>query len=141
MKGEVSTGGHDDLSKATDIAKSMFKEFGMSERVGHIAYEKERKSMFLDIGPDHQGKDYSEETAREIDNEIKRIVEGAYEAVTQILRYRQPLLEQVAKILLDKEVLDGEELRKLVREYAEKEVRKGEDSGAEYREEADRSYQ
>jgi cell division protease FtsH len=139
--GEVSTGGHDDLSKATDIAKSMVKEFGMSERVGHITYEKERKSMFLDISPDHQGKDYSEETAREIDNEIKRILENAYGAVTRVLRNNQPLLEQVAKILLDKEVLEGEELRKLVREYAEKEVRKGEDSGTEFRKKADRSYQ
>ena len=74
--GEVSTGAHDDLAKATDIAKSMVKEFGMSERVGHIAYEKERKSMFLDINSDHNSKDYSEETAREIDNEIKRIVEN-----------------------------------------------------------------
>jgi len=120
--GEVSTGGHDDLAKATDIAKSMVKEFGMSELVGHIAYEKERKSMFLDIGPDHQGKDYSEETAREIDNEIKAIVENAYHTVTEMLKDKQPLLVQVARILLDKEVLEGEELRRLVREYVEKEM-------------------
>jgi cell division protease FtsH len=118
--GEVSTGGHDDLSKATDIVKSMVKEFGMSDLVGHIAYEKERKPMFLDISPNYQVKDYSEETAREIDNEIKRIVENAYEGVRQILRDKRPLLEEVAKILLDKEVMEGEELRKLVREYGGK---------------------
>lgn len=121
--GDVSTGGHDDLSKATDIAKSMVKEFGMSDAVGHVAYEKERKSMFLDISPDYyQSKDYSEETAREIDNEIKRIVENAYEGARQVLRDKQPLLQEVANILLEKEVLEGEELRKLVREYMDKEM-------------------
>jgi cell division protease FtsH len=139
--GEISTGGHDDLSKATDIAKSMVKEFGMSELVGHVAYEKERKSMFLDISPDHQGKDYSEETAREIDNEIKRIIEDAYQSVRQVLSEKEPLLQKVAGILLEKEVLEGEELRALVRDYGEQEIRKGDDGGSEYGKEADRSYQ
>lgn len=137
--GEVSTGGHDDLAKATDIAKSMVKEFGMSERVGHVAYEKERKSMFLDINPDSQPKDYSEETAREIDNEIKRIVETTYCSVRQTLGDKKPLLEQVAGILLEKEVIDGEELRRLVREYMEKE-RLEENDEPQLRKEADRSY-
>ena len=119
--GEVSTGAHDDLAKATDIVKSMVKEFGMSDKIGHITYEKERKSMFLDIGPDAHSRDYSEETAREIDNEIRRIIEDAYEQVKETLGEKKRLLEQIAGILLEKEVMDGEELRRLVREYEEKE--------------------
>ncbi|MGD0230302.1 MAG: ATP-dependent zinc metalloprotease FtsH [Syntrophorhabdales bacterium] len=137
--GEVSTGAHDDLAKATDIAKSMVKEFGMSSKVGHITYEKERKSMFLDISPDTHSKDYSEETAREIDNEIKEIVEDRYEKVKVILTARKQLLQEIAAILLEKEVIDGEELRRLVREYAEKEHLANNDE-PEYRKEADRSH-
>ena len=116
----------------------MVKEFGMSERVGHIAYEKERKSMFLDIAADVHSKDYSEETAREIDNEIKRIVENAYGTVKQTLSDKKSLLEQVAGILLEKEVIEGEELRRIVKEYTEKEHREQNDE-PEYRKEADRS--
>jgi cell division protease FtsH len=137
--GEISTGAHDDLAKATDIAKSMVREFGMSEQVGHVAYEKERKSMFLDINTDSHTKDYSEETAREIDNEIKRIVETTYGAVRQTLSDKKQLLEQVAEILLKKEVIDGEELRRLVREYTEKESF-GENDEPQLRKEADRSH-
>ncbi|HUJ89943.1 MAG TPA: ATP-dependent zinc metalloprotease FtsH, partial [Syntrophorhabdales bacterium] len=66
--GEISTGAHDDLSKATDIAKSMVKELGMSEKLGQITFEKERRSMFLDVAPGLPSRDYSDETAREIDN-------------------------------------------------------------------------
>jgi cell division protease FtsH len=137
--GEVSTGGHDDLSKATDIAKSMVKEFGMSDRIGHITYEKERKSMFLDIGPDSHFKDYSEETAREIDNEIREIVEGTYAKVKGTLSEKKPLLEKIAVILLEKEVIEGEELRRLVRDYKEGRDRLS-DNEPEYRKEADRSH-
>jgi cell division protease FtsH len=138
--GEVSTGAHDDLSKATDIAKSMVKEFGMSDRIGHITYEKERKSMFLDIGaPDVHSRDYSEETAREIDSEIRRIIEDTYEQVKETLSEKKQLLDQIAVVLLEKEVIEGEELRRLVSEYEEKE-RAAESDKPEYRKEADRSY-
>jgi cell division protease FtsH len=132
--GEVSTGAHDDLSKATDIAKSMVKEFGMSEKIGHITYEKERKSMFLDISPDFSSKDYSEETSREIDSEIRSIIEGAYKMVKSTLSEKKDLLEKVARILLEKEVIEGEELRRLIREYTEQ------NDDIEYRKEADRSH-
>ncbi|OPY61153.1 MAG: ATP-dependent zinc metalloprotease FtsH [Syntrophorhabdaceae bacterium PtaU1.Bin034] len=135
--GEVSTGAHDDLSKATDIAKSMVKEFGMSEEIGHITYEKERKSMFLDINSDSHSKDYSEETAREIDNEIKRIVENTYQEVKRTLSEKKMLLESVAQILLEKEVIEGEELRRLIREYSERERLEQSDE-LEYRKETDR---
>ncbi len=137
--GEISTGAHDDLAKATDIARSMVKEFGMSNRVGHITYEKERKSMFLDIGPDAHSKDYSEETAREIDNEIRRIVEEGYERVKQTLTARKALLQEIARVLLEKEVIEGEELRQLGREYSNRGQPTAHDA-SQYPNEADRSY-
>jgi cell division protease FtsH len=117
--GEVSTGAHDDLMKVTDIAKSMVKEYGMSERLGHMTFERERRSMFLDVTPNFSSKDYSEETAREIDNEVRRIIEDAYTRVKTVLSDKRDLLDKVAKTLLVKEVLDGDELRKLMGEHAE----------------------
>ncbi len=110
----------------------------MSDQIGHITYGKERKSMFLDISPDSHIKDYSEETAREIDNEIKEIVEGMYAKVKETLGEKKPLLEKIASILLEKEVIEGEELRKLVREYNEGREMISENE-PEYRKEADRS--
>lgn len=130
--GEISTGGHDDLSKATDIAKSMVKEFGMSDLLGHVVFEKERKPMFLEISPGNSSKDYSEETAREIDKEIREIVERSYLSVKTLLSHKRKLLERVAQTLLQKEVLEGEELRCLIKEDTESNVQ------LESREEADR---
>jgi cell division protease FtsH len=132
--GEVSTGAHDDLSKATDIAKSMVKEFGMSEKLGQITFEKERRSMFLDVGAGPPSKDYSDETAREIDNEIKRIIENTYNLVKSTLTANKDLLERIAKTLLEKETLEGEELRQIIKEEKE-----GYDQ-LELREKADRSH-
>jgi cell division protease FtsH len=132
--GEVSTGAHDDLSKATDIAKSMVKEFGMSEKLGHITFEKDRRSMFLDMAPSVSSKDYSDETAREIDDEIKRIIENTYNLVKRTLTEDKELLEKVARTLLEKEVLEGEELRHLIQEG------KGQHDQLEPGEKADRSH-
>ncbi len=70
--GEVSTGAQNDLGRATDIAKSMVKEYGMSEKLGLMTFERERKPLFLNFDPSPGTKDYSEETAREIDDEIKK---------------------------------------------------------------------
>ncbi|HPP06961.1 MAG TPA: cell division protein FtsH, partial [Syntrophorhabdaceae bacterium] len=112
---EVSTGAHNDLYRATDIAKSMVKEYGMSEKLGYVTFEKNRKPLFLDITPSFGGKDYSEETAREIDNEIKSIIDSAYKKTKEILTANKELLEKVAQTLLEKETIDGEELRKLIK--------------------------
>jgi len=112
--GEISTGAHNDLFRATDIAKSMVKEYGMSEKLGYVTFEKDRKPLFLDIAPSFGGKDYSEETAREIDNEVKSIIDESYKKVKKILSDNKELLEKVAQTLLEKESIDGEELRQLI---------------------------
>ncbi|MCX7964994.1 MAG: ATP-dependent zinc metalloprotease FtsH [Syntrophorhabdaceae bacterium] len=113
--GEISTGAHNDLYRATDIAKSMVKEYGMSEKLGYVTFEKDRKPLFLDIAPSFSGKDYSEETAREIDNEIKAIIDGAYRKTKEMLMSNRELLDKVAQTLLEKESIDGEELRRLIK--------------------------
>jgi cell division protease FtsH len=117
--GEVSTGAHDDLSKATDVAKSMVKEFGMSEKLGQVTFEKERRSMFLDVTPGLGSKDYSDETAREIDNELRKIIDNTYAMTNSTLSANKVLLERIAKTLLEKEVLEGEELRHMIEESKE----------------------
>ncbi|MEK7852061.1 MAG: ATP-dependent zinc metalloprotease FtsH, partial [Deltaproteobacteria bacterium] len=115
---EVSTGAHNDLQRASDIARSMVKEFGMSEKLGLVTFEKERRPLFLDI-PATSSKEYSEETAREIDNEVKAIIDGSYDKVKSLLREHKDTLERLARRLLEKEVVDKEELREIV--YGKKE--------------------
>jgi cell division protease FtsH len=109
--GEISTGAQNDLFRATDIAKSMVKEYGMSEKLGYITFETERKPLFLDINPSSGTKDYSEETAREIDNEVRKIIDESCKSVKFLLLDNKEILEKVAKTLLEKESIDGEELR------------------------------
>ena len=113
--GEASTGAHNDLGRATDIARSMVKEYGMSKKLGYVTFERERKPLFMDLGPSFGGaKDYSEETAREIDDEIKGIVDEAREKVQTMLSEKKSLLHKVARTLLEKETIEGNELRELI---------------------------
>ena len=116
---EVSTGAQNDLQRSTEIARSMVKEFGMSEKLGLVTFEKERRPLFLDV-QGASSKEYSEETAREIDGEIKTIVDDTYGKVKGILIEHKDTLERLAKRLLEKEVVDKEELREIV--YGKKEA-------------------
>jgi len=117
MFGEVSTGAQNDLQRAADIARRMVKEYGMSARLGAVAYEPERRPLFLPGGDGLSGaKPYSEETAREIDEEVKRIVDESEARVKEILTRRESDLKTISQRLLEKEVLEGEELRALLGE-------------------------
>jgi len=108
--GHLSTGAADDLAKVTDIARSMVMRYGMA--LGHVAYEEER-APFLG-GPLPQGhREFSEETAREIDVAVRGIVERAYEKAVGILRRHRAALETWAQKLLDKETLAEAELGEL----------------------------
>ncbi|MBA4418500.1 MAG: cell division protein FtsH [Syntrophus sp. (in: bacteria)] len=113
--GEISTGAQNDLVRTTDIAKSMVKEYGMSEKLGQMTFESERRPLFLDITPFSGTKDYSEATAREIDGEVRRIIDECYQKVKALLLEKKTLLEKVARILLEKETIEGDELRVLIR--------------------------
>jgi cell division protease FtsH len=113
--GEVSTGAQNDLQRAADIARRMVKEYGMSERLGAVAFEPDRRPIFLPGGDGlGGGRAYSEETAREIDVEVKRIVDETEMRVKDLLTKRDRDLKAIAQRLLEKEVLEGEELRQLL---------------------------
>lgn len=111
---DISTGAQNDLQRATDMARSMVMEYGMSDRLGLMSLQRERRSMFLEVPG--IPRDYSEERARTIDEEVDALLRGAKERVRKLLEERRDLLERVAKTLLDKEVMEGEELRAMIRE-------------------------
>lgn len=111
--GEISTGAHNDLQRATDIATSMVKEFGMSEALGYVTFEKEKKPLFLPSSLT-SSKDYSEETAKKIDEEIKKIIDQTYEKTREILLSKKDKLEELARLLLEKEVIEEADLKKVL---------------------------
>jgi cell division protease FtsH len=111
--GDISTGAHNDLSKATDIARSMVMEYGMSEKVGQVYYAREKRSPFLDLAAEGSGG-YSQATAELIDHEIGRIISEQYDKALQILREKRETLEKGAVLLLEKEKIEGNELKALM---------------------------
>jgi cell division protease FtsH len=112
--GDVSTGAQNDLERATEIARSMVMDYGMS-RLGRASYRESRRSVFLatqnDLGGD---RSHSEQTAREIDEEIKHILEEAQSKVRHILQTRRPALEALAQRLIVMETIDNSELKEVL---------------------------
>ncbi|HLN83926.1 MAG TPA: ATP-dependent zinc metalloprotease FtsH, partial [Candidatus Binatia bacterium] len=102
--GDVSTGAQNDLQKATEIARTMITQFGMSERLGLVALEGPRTPMFLPV-PTQAPRDYSEETARIVDEEIKKLLVECHNKVRDALMSQRQALEELAKLLLSKEVV------------------------------------
>ena len=112
--GEISTGAQNDLLRATDIARAMVTEFGMSDELGAINYDGNKRPRFLDIPiPQDRGM-YGEETAQKIDVEIKRILSNAHQTARQILSDNRDKLEAVTRRLLEVEVMEGDELRQIL---------------------------
>jgi cell division protease FtsH len=114
---KLSTGAADDLNKATDIARNMVMRYGMDETLGQAIYV-EDQPRFLEgvIRPTATGATYSQETAREIDNAVRVLLDGALKRATDILSRNRAALEETAKRLLEKETLSAEELPKIPRE-------------------------
>jgi cell division protease FtsH len=112
--GERTSGAGNDLERVTEIARRMVCEWGMSEKVGPITFGKGEEQIFLGKEISKQ-KDFSEETAVEIDNEKKSIVTINYEKARTLLEDNMDLLHKVAEVLLDKEVIDGKELDEIIR--------------------------
>jgi cell division protease FtsH len=112
--GEVSTGAQNDLQRVTDIARSMVTEWGMSERLGTINFDQSRRGRFLDLGMPNERGLYSEDTARMIDDEVKQIINSALNEARRVLRDRREILERVTRRLLEKEVMEGDELRAIM---------------------------
>jgi len=112
--GDISTGAQNDLQRATDIARAMVTEFGMSESLGAINYDGHKRARFLDIPIPQERGLYGEETAQKIDAEIKRILTEAHDKARQILTDHRGKLETVTRRLLEVEVMEGDELRQLL---------------------------
>ncbi len=112
--GEISTGAQNDLMRASDIARSMVTEWGMSDALGAISYDGNKRSKFLDIPIGSERGPYGEDTARLIDAEVKRIMTDAHGTARAILTERRDALEQVTRQLLEQEVMEGDALRELL---------------------------
>jgi cell division protease FtsH len=112
--GEITTGAQNDLQRATDIARAMVTEFGMSDALGAINYEGNKRARFLDIPMPQERGLYGEDTAEKIDAEIKRILTEAHDTARRILIEHREKLETVTRRLLVIEVMEGDELRQLL---------------------------
>ncbi len=110
---EISNGATSDLENANHIARSMVKEFGMS-RLGRVSFREQQGAAFLSGADGFEGRKFSEETARLIDVEVRKIIDDATAEVRLILHARRGALEAVARLLIEQEVIDGAELRALI---------------------------
>ena len=110
---EISTGAQNDLERATQIARSMVVEYGMSEKLGPLSYTTGQKSLYLGMQLP-ESRPYSEQIAAEIDNEVRSIVETAYEEVKNLLASKKEKLVELAKHLLEKEIVEREELYQIL---------------------------
>src|SRR3979411_872122 len=112
--GEISTGAENDIEKATNIARKMVKEYGMSERLGTVALGHKEKLVLLggEIG---EQKNYSEKTAEAIDEEIRRLIDGGYAQAVSIITEHRDVLDRIAAALIQFETLDGDNLDRVFR--------------------------
>ena len=111
---EYTTGASNDIERATSLARKMVCEFGMSERLGPVTYGNKEEEVFL--GKElHQHKNYSEETQIVIDEEIKKIIQNCMDKAISILSNNIDILHKLANVLLEREILDSDEIDKIIR--------------------------
>ena len=111
--GDISAGAMDDIRRATDLARAMVTELGMSDLIGPINYGDRAGSEFLGTELS-RGKDHSESTAQEIDREVRRLIDEAYALAERVIRENREGMESVTQALLQFETINGEEIRKLL---------------------------
>ncbi|MBW1745349.1 MAG: cell division protein FtsH, partial [Deltaproteobacteria bacterium] len=110
----ISTGAANDIKQATDIAQQMVRLWGMSEELGPLSYGKGEEQVFLGREISHP-RDYSEETARKIDEEVTILIKNSYKRAKEILKENIDILHKLAELLLEKETVKGDELDDLIR--------------------------
>jgi cell division protease FtsH len=120
--GEMTTGASNDLEKATNIARAMVTEFGMST-LGPVIYGEKNKEVFLGRDYAHV-RNYSEEVASSIDKEVRRLIDEAFERTKKIIKEKKKTIERIAKKLIEKETLTGKEFTKLYNNEEETEEKK-----------------
>jgi cell division protease FtsH len=111
---DVTTGAGNDIERATELARKMVCDWGMSEELGPLSFGKKEEQIFLgrEIA---QHRDYSEQTAQQIDDEVKKLIAEAYGEAKQILSDNKDVLEAMATTLLEKETLDANEIEEIIR--------------------------
>ena len=112
--GDISTGAQNDLERASELARNMICTYGMSEKLGPLTFGKKNRALFLGTEFSEE-KNYSEETARQIDAEVKAVIQNNYERARNLLKENRPTLNALASILEEKEVLSGEEVKAIVK--------------------------
>lgn len=117
---EISTGAQDDIQKATDIAKRMVMEYGMSAECGQRSFSPERSTFIQAPVGLSSVREYSEAIAEKIDQEISQILKDSYQRVTLLLQSRRKLLEHLAAVLMEKEVMEGKALEDLINDFNQK---------------------
>ena len=110
---EITTGAQNDLEKVTDLARKMVTNFGMSEKMGPMTFGKRNEHVFLGRDFGHE-RNFSEEVASIIDREIKSIVEERYKFAKQILSENKDVMDEIVKVLLEKETLDEKEVDEII---------------------------
>ncbi|HNP30347.1 MAG TPA: ATP-dependent zinc metalloprotease FtsH [Nitrospirales bacterium] len=120
--GEASTGAADDLQKATTIAKRMVKDYGMSDKLGTVALDESVQPTFLKNMESHSTPTYSEHTAQQVDQEVRRLIEEQGNRVRDLLTKLRPVLLNGAETLLKAEVMTGEELKAFLHEKEEEPI-------------------
>jgi cell division protease FtsH len=110
---EISTGAQNDLQRATDLARAMVAEYGMSDALGPVAFKGRSRQRFLEV-PGLEPEAFAEETSRQIDAAIKQLVVEAHTRASDILRDRRGILGTLAQRLIEQEVVEGTEVRALV---------------------------
>src|SRR5262249_31437339 len=108
------SGAGNDLERATDIARRMVTELGMSQALGPVTFARQRPTFINVPETSYDGRDYSDSTAHTIDEEVRRFITEAYLRALEILRPEQPNLQEVRRRLLEKEVMDRAELREIL---------------------------
>jgi cell division protease FtsH len=111
---EFSTGAGADIKQATEMVRKMICEWGMSEQLGPITYGRRHEQVFLGRDLVEESKNFSDETAKKIDEEIKRIIDTQYARAKKIIQEKKAILEELAKLLMEKEVLTGEEIKEFI---------------------------
>jgi cell division protease FtsH len=117
--GEITTGAHDDLEKSTKMARRMVTEFGMSDRLGPMTFGKRHDQVFLGRELGHE-RDYGEQVATVIDEEVTRIIAEQYERVKDLLLRHRPHMDAIVAVLLEKETLDRKEVDAIIDEVNRK---------------------
>jgi cell division protease FtsH len=122
--GHLSTGAADDLRKVTDIARSMVTRYGMSEKLGSVAYDREPNSFLAgEQRSPFQERDYADETAAAVDHEVRAIVDDVFDRTQGLLKARRAILDRAARKLLEKETLEQSDLEALIKETPQEALR------------------